>query len=146
MVGMVRYRSQYLSKPEQKQWVPLAAGGLLTKNLSGIDESHTGGSSAIYFDSGPNITADQTATPRGISETNPPLDQPAPPLQTGPGPIRPALVIGIGYTGLRVMQHLQKQLNERFGEFQKLPAIRILYMDTNAEAVKALRNPRPNAN
>jgi len=117
------------------------SGGLLTKNLAGVDDSYVGGSSAVYFDSGSNLSGDQTSPPRGLSETNPPLDRPASPVQTGPGPIRPALIIGIGYTGLRVVQHLQKQLNDRYGEFQELPAIRILYLDTNAETMESATQP-----
>ncbi|MGL6096251.1 MAG: protein kinase domain-containing protein, partial [Fimbriiglobus sp.] len=68
----------------------------------------------------PGFPPDQTPTPRGM-ETHVPF-RPAPPEVVGPGPIRPAVVIGLGYTGLRVVQRLRRQITERYGPADKTPA------------------------
>src|SRR5437764_1367954 len=47
---------------------------------------------------------DGTDTPSRFAEASAPIFTPAPPELGGPGPLRPALVIGLGQTGLRVLQ------------------------------------------
>jgi hypothetical protein len=74
-------------------------------------------------------------------ETPPPTV--APPEQTGSGPVRPALVVGVGGAGLRVLQRLRKLLSEKFGGPEKLPAVRFLYIDTDPDALAAATADRP---
>ena len=69
-------------------------------------------------------------------ETAPPL-APAPPEEAGPGPLRPTLVIGVGYTGLRVLQRLRAGLADRFGPAERVPVVRTLYVDTDPDALAA---------
>ena len=57
---------------------------------------------------------------RWATETSGPVFTPAPPESTGPGPLRPALVIGLGQTGLRVLRRLRFDLAERFGQPEML--------------------------
>ena len=64
-----------------------------------------------------------------------PVFTPAPPELTGAGPLRPALVIGLGQPGLRVVQRLRFDLGERFGPASMTPAVRTLYIDTDPEAL-----------
>src|SRR5439155_741279 len=75
----------------------------------------------------------ETPFPRGLSETDNhvPLPAAAPPEQTGPGPLRPALVIGLGQAGLRVLQRLRHDLAVRFGPPAFTPLVRTLYVDTD---------------
>ena len=78
----------------------------------------------------------KTYFPRQPAEaTVAPLERTAPPEQLGDGPIRPALVLGVGYTGFRVVQRLRHRLSELYGRAERLPAIRALYLDTDPEAL-----------
>jgi serine/threonine protein kinase len=54
---------------------------------------------------------------------------------SGDGFIFPALVIGLGQLGLRVLKALRGQLNEHYGNPDSLQHIRLLYMDTDPEAL-----------
>jgi hypothetical protein len=59
----------------------------------------------------------------------------AKPETTGEGVLLPALVIGLGKTGLEVLQHFRRELKERFHEVEDLPNIRLLYLDTDPAAL-----------
>jgi hypothetical protein len=77
------------------------------------------------------------------TDSHEPLVTPAPPELTGPGPLRPALVIGIGQTGLRVLQRLRFDLTERYGPPEATPALRTLYVDTDPDTQEEAGRPRP---
>ena len=75
-----------------------------------------------------------------VWEAPPPADtifpaRVAPPAATGDGPVRPALVIGLGGTGQRVLRRLRKLLGDRFGPAGQTPAVRLLYVDTDPDAL-----------
>jgi serine/threonine protein kinase len=53
------------------------------------------------------------------------------------GALRPTLVIGVGSFGRRALLELRCRLIDRFGELDRLPLLRFLYIDTDPEAVKA---------
>lgn len=77
-----------------------------------------------------------------VEETVPPVQElapprPAPPEITGDGVLFPTLLLGLGQKGYEVLQTLREALNERFGSSQALPSVRLLYLDTDAEAVQA---------
>ncbi|HMF16107.1 MAG TPA: tubulin-like doman-containing protein [Gemmataceae bacterium] len=55
----------------------------------------------------------------------------------GAGVLRPAMVIGLGRTGLAILKHLRAELNDQFGHPDNLPNIRLLYLDTDPEAAQA---------
>ena len=63
---------------------------------------------------------------RHATETGGPVFTPAPAEVTGPGPLRPALVIGLGQTGLRVLQRLRYDLTERYGPPEMTPIVQSL--------------------
>ena len=88
------------------------------------------------LDGGCGVELDQTPYPRGVVETSAPPERPAPPEQTGPGPIRPALVIGVGFTGLRILQQLRQSIENRFGSMDNIPALRLIGIDSDPEAVE----------
>ncbi len=67
----------------------------------------------------------------------------APPETAGPGPLRPALIVGLGHTGLRILQRLRYDLTERYGSAQGLPAIRMLYIDTDPADLNNATTARP---
>jgi hypothetical protein len=84
----------------------------------------------------PSAAPDSTPGPRGVIDTPVP-ERLAPPEVTGPGPLRPTLVVGLGYTGLRVLQQFRKQAADRFGPADRTPLIRCLYVDTDPDAEAA---------
>ena len=92
--------------------------------------------------SGGVAAPDSTPPPRAVTDTMPPAI-PAPPEATGPGPLRPALVIGLGYTGLRVLQRFRKLVADRSGPPDKTPLVRTLYVDTDPDALAAAVADQP---
>lgn len=71
----------------------------------------------------------------------------APPEKIGDGVLFPALVIGIGQTGLTVLQGLRRLIQDRFGSPDAVPTVRFLYIDTDPEATaSATRGPGALAN
>ena len=81
------------------------------------------------------------AAPRLAATIEP--DRPAPPEVTGPGSLQPALILGLGYTGLRVVQRFRKQLADRFGPAHRTPTIRTVYIDTDPDAVSGAASEQP---
>jgi hypothetical protein len=75
-------------------------------------------------------------TPARMAEHFGPIFTPAPPELTGPGPLRPAVVIGLGQGGLRVLQRLRFEMAERFGPANLTPAVRTLFIDTDPEDIE----------
>ena len=69
--------------------------------------------------------------------------QVAPPEQSGDGPLRPTLILGLGHTGQRVLQRLTQQLIDQFGSLDRLPALKMLYIDTDPEALESARHSQP---
>ncbi len=82
-----------------------------------------------------------TPSPRAGLDTMPPPERPAPPLETGPGCLRPTVVIGLGYTGLQVLQRYRKLLSDRYGPASNTPLIRTVYFDTDPDALLQAANP-----
>lgn len=72
-----------------------------------------------------------------------PVFTPAPAELTGDGPLQPALVIGLGHAGLRVVQRLRFELAERFGPAALTPALRTLFVDTDADTLDDAARERP---
>jgi serine/threonine protein kinase len=58
----------------------------------------------------------------------------------GDGVLFPALVIGLGNVGRNVLQRVATLLRERFGALETLPHLRLLYLDTDPEAVRLAVN------
>ena len=50
----------------------------------------------------------------------------------------PALIIGIGQTGREVLQQVHQALRARFGSRQAVAHVRLLYVDTDADAIHAV--------
>ncbi len=68
----------------------------------------------------------------------------APPEKSGDGSLFPALVVAIGHTGYRVAEHLKRVITERYISSERVPNVRILYIDTDPDpgaAVPAPDNP-----
>jgi hypothetical protein len=61
----------------------------------------------------------------------------APPERTGPGCLMPALVIGVGRTGLQVIRQFRAAVAERFGPTAVLPHLRCLFLDTDPETLES---------
>ncbi len=65
----------------------------------------------------------------------------APPERTGDGVLFPAVVVGLGKTGLEVIRHLRRMIRDRFVRCEAVPTVRFLYLDTDAEATAAATAP-----
>ncbi|QJW95717.1 tubulin-like doman-containing protein [Frigoriglobus tundricola] len=81
-------------------------------------------------------------TPPRSGEFVSPVFTPAPPELTGPGSLQPAVVIGLGQAGLRVLQRLRFDLGERFGPACMTPAVRALYIDTDPDMLEEAARDR----
>lgn len=57
----------------------------------------------------------------------------APPEKHGEGVLFPALVIGLGHTGRRVLESFKRLVVDHHGSLDKLPHIRLLAIDTDPE-------------
>jgi hypothetical protein len=78
-----------------------------------------------------------TPFPRAVPIPATPPERDAGPERTGPGDLRPALVIGVGYGGRRALQRFTRLLAEEGGSARRLPHVRTLYIDTHPDAVAA---------
>lgn len=58
----------------------------------------------------------------------------APPEKTGDGALFPALIVALGHTGYRVAEELKRTITDRYGSAERVPNVRILYIDTDPEA------------
>ena len=58
------------------------------------------------------------------------------------GSLRPTLIIGVGGFGRKALLELRCRFLDRFGDLDKLPLFRFLYIDTDADAVKAAARGR----
>ncbi len=57
--------------------------------------------------------------------------------QPSTGALRPTLVLGLGGYGRRALTELRCRLLDRFGDLDRVPLIRFLYVDTDLDALKA---------
>lgn len=59
------------------------------------------------------------------------------------GALRPTLLIGLGSQGRRALMELRCRLLDRFGDLDKLPLFRFLYIDTDVDAIKQAMKASP---
>ncbi len=111
--------------------------------------SRSGGASTVQ-NFLPGLVTPKLVTQRSISGPAPMLTQQkgsiietglmselgiAPPPREGDGVLFPALVVGLGQTGLAVIRRLREFMRLRFGKVSALPNIRFLYLDTDGESI-----------
>jgi serine/threonine protein kinase len=72
--------------------------------------------------------------PQITPEVTPPRPAPPQPME-GEGVLYPALVIGLGHLGLKVLQSLRGNLHYQFGSIDEVPNLRLLYLDTDPEGL-----------
>jgi serine/threonine protein kinase len=63
----------------------------------------------------------------------------------GTGVLRPAMVIGLGRSGLAILKQLRGELNDQFGHPDNLPNVRLLYLDTDPEAIQSATQGKTDA-
>ena len=62
--------------------------------------------------------------------------------ERGEGLLFPALVIGLGQAGYHVVKELRHKVRGRFGEIERLPSLRLLYIDSDPDSFhNALQAP-----
>ena len=57
----------------------------------------------------------------------------APPEKTGDGALFPALVVAVGHTGRRAVEHLKLVIRDRYSNPDQVPNVRFLYIDTDPD-------------
>ncbi len=105
---------------------PGSASGLLTPRLV-TPQAGAGGSSPALTLQRAQIFQTGRMSSLGI----------APPEKTGDGVLFPALVVGVGETGLAVIRRLRQMIRDRFATTEAIPNVRFLYLDTDPEAAVA---------
>jgi eukaryotic-like serine/threonine-protein kinase len=76
------------------------------------------------------------APPAGYSVSDVPLPvRFAPPEVTGDGALRPAVIIGLGQGGLDVIREFRRMAQERFGTADRIPHLKVLFIDTDSETL-----------
>src|SRR5262249_32176788 len=60
---------------------------------------------------------------------------------SGDGVLFPSLVLGLGHLGLRVLQRLRQTIHTEFGSADQLPCCRLLYLDTDPDALREAAKP-----
>ena len=98
-------------------------GTLLPRPPKSVDKAEAGTESG-GFPSGPEVVH----TSLRIN---------APRASFGTGVLRPALVIGLGRSGLVILKQLRAELYDQFGHPDNLPNVRLLYIDTDPEAIQS---------
>src|SRR5262249_49508738 len=58
----------------------------------------------------------------------------APSERVGPGTLLPAVVIGVGAAGDRVVRYLRRAVNEQYGGTEAVPHLRLFTVDTDPDA------------
>ncbi len=102
------------------------------EGLSPDEQPHIGGSPAGLGrrDVGPEL-ARLSESGESISRMGVTIAQPS------TGALRPTVVVGIGGFGRRSLMELRCRLLDRFGDLEKIPVIRFLYVDSDPDAIKA---------
>jgi hypothetical protein len=59
--------------------------------------------------------------------------------QPSTGSLRPTVVVGIGGYGRRALGELRCRFLDRFGDLERVPLVRFLYIDSDADAIKAVQ-------
>lgn len=82
------------------------------------------------------VSTSQSGASPTSSTTVHPLHRRTPPQVRSDGVLLPALVVGLGAQGQRVLRQFRQQINERFGSADALPHVRFLYLDTDPETMQ----------
>jgi serine/threonine protein kinase len=91
----------------------------------------------VPVDLGPDVDIDRLAGGSSVSHLGMTIAQP----QTGA--LRPTVVIGVGAFGRRALVELRCRFLDRFGDLEKIPLVRFLYIDTDLDAIKAAHRGAP---
>jgi eukaryotic-like serine/threonine-protein kinase len=66
--------------------------------------------------------------------------RPAPPEVRGNGALLPAVIVGLGREGGEVLGTFRRQVVDRFGPFERISNLRLIYIDTDPTALQAATN------
>jgi serine/threonine protein kinase len=127
------YQARTPHRPE-----PRAADGRRPKSMSDTMED-------VLLEQLPDVdelvSVELVPEPRKASEEVSQLGMTVHQPQTGA--LRPTLVLGVGGFGRRALLELRCRFLDRFGDLDKIPLVRFVYIDTDPEAVKAASRGAP---
>jgi serine/threonine protein kinase len=108
----------------------LGAGGLRTVQQAGTN-------SKLYETAATQIRAPNVQD----LGAEPLMPRMAPPEMTGTGALVPSLIIGLGQYGLGALQRFRQMLIDRFEGLDRLPHLRLLYIDTDPDTTQSAVDP-----
>jgi hypothetical protein len=111
----------------------------MSSSAAGLGDGHAGGHVADA--DGHMADADGEAAAEGPPEEQSRLGLTV--AQPSTGALRPTLLIGVGGFGRRALMELRCRLLDRFGDLERTPLIRFLYIDVDGESVKAATRGSP---
>ena len=117
-----------------------------TPSAHGATPSRLNGQSPTYGapKSELNIRRDDSLSGAGAySQMEAPPHKAAPPEQTGDGLLIPAIVIGLGETGLHILREFRRATEEIVGAMDRVPHLRTLFLDTDSETLHAATQDGP---
>ncbi|HVK11101.1 MAG TPA: tubulin-like doman-containing protein [Gemmataceae bacterium] len=83
-----------------------------------------------------SLRRDESASALAFSINDVPLPHRiAPPEMTGDGALVPAVLVGLGQYGLEIVGDFKRALRERFGGLDRVPHIKLLFVDTDSAAL-----------
>ncbi len=59
------------------------------------------------------------------------------------GALRPTIVVGVGHFGRRVLLEMRCRFLDRFGDLSRIPLVKFLYVDSDADSVRAAPRGAP---
>ncbi len=106
-------------------------------------DSQLASAAAASAASAPSATTAQQETPSALKSKPSTRTNRSVKSAVSGGVMVPSLVIGLGKMGLGVLRHLRQELNEQFGCPESIPHLRLLYLDTDADAVELATDGDP---
>ncbi len=115
--------------------VSLSDSGIESSILAMTLTGQAGGGSSAVMNFPMGASPGDTPNPRGVLDTQLPPICTAPLEEKGAGPLRPALVIGLGGVGQQALRAFRKRVSDRFGNPDRLSLVRTLYIDTDQTSI-----------
>ncbi len=131
-------KALYNARPARRETVSLTAAGNRPKTMADTMED------MLLLDQFPEEESPPSPPPREDGEEEIEVSQLGITVaQPTTGTLRPTLIVGVGSFGRRALMEMRCRFLDRFGDLEKIPLVRFLYIDTDAEAVKSATRGAP---